>query len=325
MVRHYWWLPVLTVLVIGYSGCQNDAFLDSSIPRVVTPPEQIATVRTKWYNGKLQQTTFLDKQDRVLEDFLFGRTNEKIWNVYAGKKKVSSTHYYHNDSSTPGYINIIRRRFEYNVQERVVRVLKEDADMGKSGSENTPKSSVYTYRYIGKNDTLVSHLPTPEPNRSTVIDSIRWERNQQGQLIRHYRLYVMKMPQNSRLDTIRYFSHRFAYDHLGRRTLAWYDLMYLGWFYIANGPDTIRYEYGRGNRPVREIHRYTTDIRNKREIDTISLDRVWRRSLRDYRQRFLDTSRGFYNGNRTDTVEYRYEPFEAGKHLPLHVSQDIGY
>jgi hypothetical protein len=324
MVRHYWWLPVLTVLVIGYSGCQNDAFLDSSIPRVVTPPEQIATVRTKWLNGKLQQTTFLDKQDRVLEDFLFGRTNEKIWNEYAGNKKVSSTRYYHSDSSAPGFVSVFRSEYVYDQQGRVARILEQEGEI-ESGIERKNGSAVLTYKYTGTNDTLVGRSPVIEPNRSKITDTTRWERNQQGQLIRHYRLYVMKMPQNSRLDTIRYFSHRFAYDHLGRRTLAWYDLMYLGRFYIANGPDTIRYEYGRGNRPVREIHRYTTDMRNKREIDTTALNKDERRNIRDSRQRFFDKERTFFNSNRTDTVEYRYEPFEAGKHLPLHVSQDTGY
>ncbi len=323
MIRWFWYAWSM----VGLCGCSlhNDYFLDSSIPRVVTPPGQIATVRTKWINGKLLQTAFLDKQDRVLEEFLYGRTNEKIWNQYAGNNKVSSTHYYHNDSSPPGYVSVVKSRYEYDPQGRVVRVHKEDADMGMSGIESTPESSVYTYRYIGKNDTLVSQLPVPEPNRSTVTDSIRWERNQQGQLIRHYRLYVMKMARDPRLDTIRYFSHRFAYDSLGRRTLAWYNLMYLGRFYIANGPDTIRYYYDKQKRLSREIHRYTTDMRNKREIDTGALDSSWRKSVRDYRQRFFDKQRTFFNSNRTDTIEYRYESFAAEKHLPLHVSQDVDY
>ncbi len=272
----------------------------------------------------MQQTTFLDKQDRVLEDFLYGRTNEKIWNQYAGDKKVSSTHYYHNDSSPPGYVDVSKSRYEYDLQGRVVRVLKEEGEI-ELGIECKNGSSVYTNTYIGGTDTLVSQLPVAEPNRSTLIDSIRWERNQQGQLIRHYRLYVMKMPRDPRLDTITYYSQRFSYDKAGRRRLAWYDLIYLGRFYLVNGPDTIWYEYGRGNRSVREIHRYTTEMRNKREIDTTALDNSWRKFVRDDRKRFFDKQRTFFNSNRTDTVEYRYEPFDAGKHLPLHVSQDIGY
>ena len=182
VAQHNLWVFLVVSLAIGCSG-NNDYFLDSSIPRVVTSIGQIATVRTRWLNGKLQETTFLDKQ----------------------------------------------------------------------------------------------------------------------------------------------VSHRFAYDQLGRRILAWYDLMYLGRFYIADGPDTIRYEYGRRNRPVREIHRYTTDMRNKREVDTTALNKADRRNIRDYRQRFFDKQRTFFNSNRTDTVEYQYEPFEVDKHLPLHVSQDIGY
>ena len=324
MVRHHWWLPVLIVSVIGCSSGQSDVFLDSSIPRVVTPPGQIATVRTKWLNGKLQQTTFLDKQDRVLEDFLFGRTNEKIWNQYADNRKASSTHYYHSDSSAPGYVTVSKREYVYDQQGRVASVLKKESDI-QSGTESAIRSSESTFKYTGTNDTLVSRLPTPESNRSTIIDSVRWERNEQGQLVRHYRLYVMKMPKSSRLDTTAYFTRRFAYDKLARRTLAWYDLMYLGRFYIATGPDTIRYFYNKKNRLVRETHQYTTDMRNKWEIDTTSLDKSERGFVRDYRQRFFDTQRTFFNSNRTDTVEYRYEPFEADKHLPLYVSQDIGY
>ncbi|WP_157627016.1 hypothetical protein [Spirosoma luteum] len=323
MAQHTWWVFLAVSLAIGCSG-NIDYFLDSSIPRVVTPPGQIATVRTKWYNGKLQQTTFLDKQDRVLEDFLFGRTNEKIWNQYAGDKKSISTHYYHSDSSAPGFVSVSRNEYVYDQQGRVARILKKESEI-KSGIESAISSSESTFKYTETNDTLVSRLPVSEPNRSTVIDSIRWERNKQGQLVRHYRLYVMKMPQNPRLDTIRYFSHRFAYDKLGRRILAWYDLMYLGRFYIADGPDTIRYGYGRGNRTVREIHRYTTDMRNKREIDTALLDGYWRESTRSYRQSFFEGMPYGRKNQRTDVVEYRYEPFEAGTHLPLHVSQDIGY
>ena len=203
-------------------------------------------------------------------------------------RKASSTHYYHSDSSAPGFVSVSRSEYVYDQQGRVARILKKESEI-KSGIESAISSSESTFKYTETNDTLVSRLPVSEPNRSTVIDSIRWERNKQGQLVRHYRLYVMKMPQNPRLDTIRYFSHRFAYDKLGRRILAWYDLMYLGRFYIADGPDTIRYEYGRGNRPVREIHRYTTDMRNKREIEHRITGRILARNRPEtYRQSFFE-------------------------------------
>jgi hypothetical protein len=163
----------------------------------------------------------------------------------------------------------------------------------------------------------------PEPSDQSNLNC--WERNKKGQIVRNLRLYVIKRPKDGPLDTIYYYSHRFAYDKLGRRILAWYDLMYLGRFYIPNGPDTIRYFYDKQNRLSQEIHRYTTDMGNKREIDTTLLEKFQRESTRTYRQLFFTGNPYGRKNQRTDTVEYRYEPFETGKHLPLHVSQDIGY
>lgn len=323
MVKNYWWVPMLVSLVISCLGYHNDQFLDSSIPRVVTPPEQIATVRTKWLNGKLQQTTFLDKQDRILEDFLYGRTNEKIWNEYAGDKKVSSTHYYHSDSSAPGFVDITKQQFKYGADGRVTSIVWQQSTMVYTGVEQSANSSVTTYRYVGKYDTIVSPHQTVYP--STLRDTDTWHRNEQGQVVQNFRLHIVKSYAGSRLDTVYYYSHRFAHDKLGRRTLAWYDLMYLGRFYSVNGPDTIRYFYNKQNRLLREIHRYTTGLRNKLEIDTTSLNKSERRNVRDSRQRFFDANRVYFNNNRTDTIEYWYEPFNRDKHLPLYVSQDIGY
>jgi hypothetical protein len=197
MAQQHWWVPILIVLVIGCTGCHNDAFLDSSIPRVVTFPEQIATVRTKWLDGKLQQTTFLDKQDRVLEDFLYGRTNEKIWNEYTDDKKSSSTHYYHSDSEPSGYVHLLKSKYDYDQIGHVTHIHKKDADIGIMQSERVTLSRDVYYVYKNSGDTLLIQIPKPGLNSSTVIDSIRWERNNQGQLARNLRLYVMKMPQES--------------------------------------------------------------------------------------------------------------------------------
>ncbi len=138
--------------------------------------------------------------------------------------------------------------------------------------------------------------------------------NRNGRIDRHFRLQIWKGNAHNYLpDTAQYYIQHFAYDAVGRRQLAWCDPLYLDYFYRSI-PDTIRYVYDTQNRLVRELHQFTTDRRNKRIIDTTSLDTVARRSVRNS-----------LKNAKTDTVEYRYESFNPANHLPLQVSQDVGY
>lgn len=294
--------------------------LDSSIPRIVSSPEQIATVRTKWINGKLLQTTFLDSQGRILEDFFYGRSNEKIHNEYINDRKIATTYYYHNDSSAPGYISITKRRFEYDRQGRLLREFRDEFGTNTTYYSKLEGSFVTYYRYTNQ-DTLKVERPVREYNRLKDIIVNRWERNPKGQLIRHYYFYELRTPNGLVDDTLSDYSQRFSYDTLGRRKLAWYDRMYLGRSYSPAGPDTIHYVYDTHNRLIREIHRHTTDMRNKQEIYSSGLDS----SIILDRKRFFEGDTYYRNNNYTDTVTYRYERFDPDKHIPLQVSQDVDY
>ncbi|WP_245859361.1 hypothetical protein [Spirosoma aerolatum] len=310
----------MALLILFVFRRPHEPFLDASIPRVVTDPQQIATVRTKWIKGKLLQTTFLDRQDRILEDFFYGRFNEKIFNEYVNNRKVATTHYYHDDSSAPGFINLSKRRYEYDRQGRVVCEFRDEYKADGVDDEKLLKSFVYKYRYTNE-DTLLIEYPATEQFQSKDINIDRWERNKKGQLTRHFRFYVLRTPNGLVEDTLYDYSQRFSYDKSGRRNLAWYDRMYLGRNYVPTGPDTIRYEYDKHNRLIREIHQFTTDIRNKQEIYSSGLDS----SIIVNRKRFFEGDDFFSNNNHIDTVEYRYEVFDLNKHLPLQVSHDVNY
>ena len=307
-------------------GCflQNDPFLDPSIPRVVTPTEQIAFVRTKWQNGKLRQTTFLDKQSRILEDFVYGYTSQKTLYRYVQNRLVSTKNYYHSDSSPTGYLFILERELDYDQSGRVRHIRELHTSLTAEKMIQGSALADLFYRYRSPYDTLIRRVPPLTDNDSSNTYINRWERNRQGQLIRNFQLAVIKNRDHS-ADTTQYYSHRFAYDKLGRRTLAWFDLMYLGQFYYPAGPDTIRYEYDNQSRLVREVHRYTTDMRNKVELDTTGIDKSNWSSIAVDRKRFFEGSTYFPKNDKMDLVEYRYEPFDPVKHLPLHTSQDVGY
>ena len=302
------------------AGCHTDPFLDFAIPRIVSDPQHIATVRTKWIKGKLLQTTFMDSQGRILEDFFYGRFNEKIYNAYINNRKVLTAHYYHSDSSAPGYINISKRRYEYDREGRVVREFRDEYKADGPGNEVLLNSFDYQYQYIN-GDTLLLENPANEHVKSNDFTINRWERNRKGQLIRHYYFYELRTPNGLVDDTLSDYSQRFSYDKLGRRKLAWYDRMYLGRSYSPAGPDTIHYVYDTNNRLIREIHRHTTDMRNKQEIYSSGLDS----SIILDRKRFFEGDTYYRNNNYTDTVTYRYERFDPDKHIPLQVSQDVDY
>lgn len=282
-----------------------------------------------WWNGHLQQTAFLDGKDKVLEEFRYGRSNEKTLYRYVADKLVYLAHYYHNDSSEPGVAQLVERRFSYDRRGRLIQVRSLFTDLKRRMPKKEYDPAIDYYSYVSPYDTLINGRPSwqlSESNDSTIGNRDHWARNEQGQLVQHHLFYVTKMPNSSRLDTIYYSSQRFAHNSAGQLQLAWFDRMYLGRFYTPAGPDTIHYQYDSRSRLVRQVLRYTTDRRNKIEIDTTTLDSFERTTVADYRQLFFnDPTWSTLKHNRTDTIKYRYEPFDPRKHLPLQVSRDIGY
>ncbi|MFC5412696.1 hypothetical protein ACFPMF_25450 [Larkinella bovis] len=308
----------LLSLVVALSGCSVDKNLDSSIPRIQTPMDQIAYLRTKWKNGQHIETVFYDHHNRILEVYNFGLTNSKWLTIYEGDKPVTSIYFYHSDSAGAGDITIDTLRQRFDSRGRLVLESHRHASLSRFGN---PKEEGFTKRYLAysvSGDTIIkrqesSYWPAGRP-ASQVVDSSRWDRDSQKRIRRFYRLYVMKMPAEPQYDTVYHFSRQYAYDSAGRLKMAWFDSMYLGRFYIPAGPDTVWYHYNAQNRLLGERHRYTTDLRNKREIRTVALSVAEKQSVDWHKKNFFT---GYAKNGHTDWIQYRYEVFNPEKHLPL--------
>ncbi|WP_373515515.1 hypothetical protein [Persicitalea sp.] len=319
-------LPVL-LLLFALIGCysQEDIFLDPGIPRVVTPNEKIAFVRTKWYNDKHIETAFLDSSDRVLEVFRFGRTNSKMLNQYQGNKLWKTICHYHSDSSQDGWVTITTTYRKYNSKGQQISELTAVKPEGKP--DESTKMIHYTRRYLGytdSGDTIVKKMERNYelPDSSNYVNVDRWEQDDQNRIARNYRLYVMKWPSHP-IDTIYHYSQRYAYDSSGKLATRWYDYMYLGRFYRAEGPDTVWFSYNAQNRLVKELHRYTTSMSNKSEPTSEGLTDFQMESRRRDMERFSNGDEYFQNNDKTDTVRYQYEVFDPNKHLPLKIPTDL--
>lgn len=293
--------------------------LDPGIPRVETPPEQIATVRTKWVNDKLIETAFLDKEDRVLEEFRFGRSSEKNLYQYEGENSVLNIAFRHSDSSPLGIVSVdsLWRDFDSNgklISEKFINT-------GRDGDKPTNKINYYwkkDFTYTTQGDTIVKLYRKKDKWVNNNIDIRKWTKDKQLKQVRYYRLFVLKNPTRPN-DTMNHFSKRFAYDSKGRLAMAWYDYMYLWEFYGPEGPDTTWYRYGERNRLVKELRRYTTDMSNKGVPDTTGLSESQKESRERARHRFIVGDEVFRNNAKTDTVKYYYEDFDPKKHLPLKI------
>ncbi len=295
--------------------------MDSSIPRVETPKNQIAYIRTKWMNDRHIETVLYDHQDRILEVFNFGRSSSKVLNRYEGKRNPVTIYYYHSDSSDPGYITINTLRRTFNADGRVV--VESHVHTSLSGMGYSTPNGFYKrfLAYTATGDTIITRTESSyrrdERDSSQRVNIDRWERDDKNLISRHYRLQVTKGPGELKPDTVYNFSQRFAYDATGKRKLAWFDAMYLWRFYIPEGPDTIWYQYDARNRLVAERHRYTTDMRHKKEIDTTGLKAGDKESIDWYRKKFFVGDSIFHNNDRVDLVRYQYDVFDPAKHLPL--------
>jgi hypothetical protein len=309
-------------IVVTLSCTTSDDYsLDSSIPRIQSPVEQIGYLRTKWKNGHHIETVLYDHKNRILEVFSFGRTSSKLLNQYNGNNLTKTIHYYHSDSAPSGFIQIDTLRREFDKNGRLMVDSRVSATVSRFGNPNLEGFHKRYLAYTTRGDTIVkkieSSYTTGPRDSSQVADISRWERDAKQQLRRYYRLYVFKGPHDPFADTIYHFSQRFAYDSGGRLNMAWFDSMYLGRFYTPAGPDTIWYRYNLQNRLVEERHRYTTDRRNKREIDTTFLSAFEKKSVAWYKKKFYSGDSVFANNNRIDLIRYHYERFDPAKHLPL--------
>ncbi len=314
---------VFSVLVSCYSA--EDIFLDPGIPHLETPHDKIAFVRTKWLNGKHIETTFLDSQDRALEIFRFGRTNLKELNQYEGANNTLTVNYYHSDSSPTGYVQIdsVRRKFD-STGQMVARLLSGGSNNGGGFSFDPEYRKKQSFTYTETGDTIVKTLMKKSAIPDTTFSSRKefWEKDDQGHLVYHYKLYVYKGQDGSR-DTINHFAQRYAYDSGGKLAMNWFEHMHLGRFYRPEGADTIWYKYDGQNRFVEEVHRYTTDMSNKSEPSTVGLTKFNKESRDRDRKRFLEGDEYFPNNDKTDTVKYKYEVFMPDKHLPLKIPTNL--
>jgi hypothetical protein len=302
------------------SGCSDEKYsLDSSIPRLQSPVEKIAYIRTKWLNDKHIETVFFDSRDRALEIFSFGRSSSKLLNRYKGDLMTSSITYYHSDSSEPGYVTIDTLRREFDANGKLI----SDSHFYGYISESIPSTQIeFVTRYLQyttKGDTIVKKIEgTGIPYKYIPCTDIRqWERDVNHRIVRYHRLYVMA----DQVDTVENYTQRFSYHADGRPKMVWYELMYLGSLYIPQGPDTIWYRYNAKNRLVEEEHHYTTDLKNKKVFDETRLTNSEKKSLSLHKKSFFEGTRYFPGNNRTDFVRYKYEKFDPSKHKVLTIPE----
>ena len=295
-------------------GKRADYSLDESIPRLQSPVDQIAFLRTKWLNGRHIETVFYDRQDRVLEVFSFGRSCSKVLNYYEGNLQIRTVRYEHSDSSGPGFATIDSLVREFDAHGRLVMESHYYYMFSDFELYETSNSSKCYLDYAVNGDTIFkkqeSSLP---PGSSQLINISRWERDNKKQIKRYYRLYVTNGSAKNRPDTMYHFSQNFSYDTRGKLKMAWFDSMYLGQFFWVAGPDTTWYRYDSENRLVEEKQRYTTNMRNKRAIDSTALSPSDRQSVNWHKERFFVSG----DNDRTDLIEYRYEKFDPAKHQKL--------
>ncbi|MDB5242798.1 MAG: hypothetical protein JWP57_3423 [Spirosoma sp.] len=319
----------MATILYGCFGKDKEWTLDRAIPRIETPVSQIACIGTTWVNGYHWQTTLYDKQGRMLETFVFGYSSYKTLNHYDGAKNTLTIHYNCSDSEPSGEMNVDTIRRTFDRAGKMVADKQTFTHFYTRSRQKTTGTVWRSFAYTTLGDTIITRQAYSNPKLDQYVKTQQtnidwWEHDRSGRVERHYRLHVMG---NAPSDTMDYYSQRFMYDSLGRRSLAWFDFMYLGQFYIPAGPDTVRYFYDKHNRLIREVRQYTIDRRNKVEIDMTKLDSFGRQSITDSKRRFFEGDSTYHrpNNEKTDIVEYRYEQFDSDKHIPLRVSQDLGY
>jgi hypothetical protein len=306
-------LILLGIIALQACTSPEQYSLDEAIPRLQSPVENIDRLRTKWHDGSHVETVFYDHQGRVIEKFNFGRSSWKELHFYEGDLQKKSIYYSHSDSSEPGYVSVdtVTRDFDANGRLALESHAPAELPERNSGSYRHPYQRYLTY--TAKGDTIV-RLESIDKYDPPLADIDRWERDEKNRLTRHYRLHVIGVPDPAHPDTIYDFSQRFAYDTRGRLKLAWFDSMYLGESYRVPGPDSIWYRYNLQNELSEEEHLYTTDMRNKREVDTTKLSPQKRESIRISRTHFINEL-GMINMRQG--IRYKYEKFDPSRHGKL--------
>mgnify|MGYP004553374499 CR=1 FL=1 len=153
-------LLILLISLTGLLSCigREDDSLDSAIPRLQSPPEQIAYTRTKWLDGQHVETTFYDHQDRVLESFSFGRSSSKVFNQYENNLLKTTISYSHSDSSEPGYLSIDTLHRKYDARGRLAMELHVYGIASKSINVDTTGYYKRILDYTTSGDTIIQHL-----------------------------------------------------------------------------------------------------------------------------------------------------------------------
>jgi hypothetical protein len=306
----------ILIIVVVLLGCSdNDNYsLDRSIPRLQSADDQIAYFRIKYSNGRHIETTFYDHYDRILEIFNFGRSSSKVLNRYIGNFLTTTIRYEHGDSSEPGYISIDTLKRNYSSHGRLVMNSNIKGALSISGPVGLTEFDIQYLGYTANGDTIIIKRESSyKYDSSQVADINKWERDDKHRLKSYFRLYVIQRNTELLPDTISHYSQQYAYDGYGRLSVAWFDHMYLGQFYLTAGPDTIKYYYDSQNRLLVEEHRYTNDMHNKQEVNTTGLPASEKESAEWRRNRFFNSS----DNNRIDSIKYHYEEYEAARHRSL--------
>lgn len=312
-------LLVALSALIALMSCSSseDYSLDSGIPRVETPHEQIAYIRTKWMNDKHIETAFFDSQDRLLEVFRFGRTSVKTLHHYEGSKNMKTIHYYHSDSSPFGWIDVDTLRRTYDAKDRVI---VESHTYSSSYSNMNPTENYYRryLDYTTRGDTIITKQERgfEYVDSLTIADIDSWEKDKNQRLRRHYRLNVTKTPSYPP-DTAYHYSQRFAYDSTGKLALAWFDYKRPGG-YVPGGTETISYRYDELNRLMEERY-YTGDVISY--FEKIGIDVLPSSMQQDnwYGKNAFALDSALRNNKDYFSVTYQYETFDPEKHLPLKI------
>lgn len=280
-------------LIAGCNPYPDMAMLDKAIPRVETPIDQIALIRTKTIDGQLKQTTLFDREGRILEEYNFGRTNSKLINQYDGPLKVRAVTYFHNDDNMPATNDVMVYSYRYDQRGRLYQEIVAGKKM-----EHT-----ISYAYAPNGDTIRSISPELE---GPVRDVDRWTRNGKGELVGHYRLYLSS-PQNGKPDTIIRMLRRYAYTPEGQLLYAWNDGKY---------PHIVRYQYDRLGRLIAELHEHSIDTTAGQTSNSLKekLERIASGPLHK-----RDPLNGLLTYKSPDTVRYHNEPFDPKRYLPLYI------
>jgi hypothetical protein len=310
-------VSLLIIIIVCLLGCGSSEqhSLDKSIPRLQSSIDQIASLRTKWWDDDHIETVYYDHQGRVLEKFSFGLSSSKELHFYEGNLQKKSIYYSHSDSSEPGYVSVDTVVREFDPNGRLVLESHQRGVLSENLNGSGRDSFKRHLSYAANGDTIVKLENQSGEDRVPLANINLWERDKNNRVERHYRLYVMDSHKPGQADTIDHYSQKFAYDAEGRLILAWFENMYLGQFYLVPGADTVWYHYNSKNQLSEEQHLYTTDFRNKREIDTIRLSEQDRESVRYYRNSFL--SNAYWRGNKNYVIRYRYENFDPSRHAKL--------